>query len=176
MISEAVLRQKAGMTSKERIRITRKLSTQDDSPLRTRYAKLITVGPPRWRAGANWPPERIDVHVDFVTPVSYSSRILICPHCDTRIETAHLQLRDRQGIRGVWCKVCRNQRRASSWLCSCGVGWQTCTVHAVDPPVHNPARVARTRRGIPLGTIRSLLPHDRPAPSDEGVQKRRRRC
>jgi hypothetical protein len=175
MISEAILRQKAGMTSKERRRITTKLGTQGSSPIRIRDAKLITVGPPRWRAGASWPPDRIELPAKMVTPVGYSSRLLTCPFCDTQAETAHLQLRERQGIRGVWCRVCRNQRRASTWKCMCGVGWQTCTVHSVDPVVHNPARVARTRRGRPLDSIRSLLPHDRPAPSGEGVQKRRRR-
>jgi hypothetical protein len=173
-VTEAILRQKAGMTNRERIRIIKRLEIGEGAPINTRFAKLISVGPPRWRMGTHWPPERVILHVAAAMPVTYTSRILCCPHCDTKIQTAHLQLRELQGIRGVWCKQCKHQRRATSWKCSCGVGWQSCTVHAVDPPVHNPARVARTRRGNPPVNTRTLLPHDRPAPSDEGVQKRRR--
>ena len=132
-----------------------------------RIAGFASKGPPKWRRAPFWPPTRRAEYVAECNSAhaerQYTSRLLTCPACLSTCETAHMQLREAQGIRGIWCRTCRKQKRAVSWACQCGTPWQLCTIHCTDPNVHSTSRNKRTAESI-AGDQGELKPMSRPEP------------
>ena len=68
---------------------------------------------------------------------SYSSRLLMCMRCTTKIETKDKQLHTKEGFRGIYCPTCKKQDRCLFNLCQCEQIWHQCSIHRVDPGTHN---------------------------------------
>ena len=132
-----------------------------------RVAGFASKGTPKWRKASYWPPSRPAAHGSACSSAhavrQYSSRLLTCPACSNTCETAHMQLREDQGIRGIWCKVCRKQKRAVNWACQCGTPWQLCSIHCLDPLVPSIARFKRPADSI-AADHGELKPMARPEP------------
>ena len=76
---------------------------------------------------------------------SYSSRILTCMRCTTKIETKEKQLHTKEGFRGIYCPSCKKQDRCLFNLCQCGQIWHQCSIHGVDPGTHNTTKGTRRK-------------------------------
>ena len=74
---------------------------------------------------------------------SYTSRRLSCRYCDHVKETAHMQLKTKDGYRGICCPGCHRQARVTSNICQCKIIWHQCPTHRHDPVVHRSQKPAQ---------------------------------
>ena len=134
--------------------------------------------PPKWRAGANWPPKTAIIKSkvedrdsrDKDDKPTYSQRLVRCHRGCTRwTDTTMKQMWVRVGgYRNICCIECKVQSRTSNWTCSCNALWHKCHVHRVDPPMHITHRI-----GINLGRrvkAGELMPTSRATPG-VGIRK-----
>ena len=66
-------------------------------------------------------------------------RDIQCPDCGSLKDAAKIQLRSRNspaGFKMLWCTAGKHRSWANKWKCACGILWQNCKVHTVDPMQH----------------------------------------
>jgi hypothetical protein len=143
----AIMRQRVGTTPKQALATMRSVHARRDEgdicTFKLKRVKLDTKSVPRWTREFRSTP---------IMPLnlskSYTSRLLSCRSCGHVKETAHMQLKIKDGYRGICCPGCHRQARVTSNLCQCKLIWHQCPTHKHDPVVH------RSQKPVQGDTIR----------------------
>lgn len=177
IIEDAILGQRVGMTAAQVAVIRDRLSSQNGSSSNSndqciksklRWTKLDMQVPARWKSCTI--ASNTQATEAGQAQHSPASRMIACTNCGSFRETAHMQLRTRQGYRDLTCPTCQFHGRVGRAKCICGTLWHQCNVHRVDPNTHRSAKARVIRHNEP-DRIERRLPSTRPAPESRDTAR-----
>ena len=141
--------------------------------LRVLSGPLSKRGIPPWqRLGqGGYLTKSVDNYKEKVRALPHSSSytdacpvpvFLSCHDCGHCRDVQHIDLVHNAKWKPLYCKRCRINRKASKWLCECGMPWHACTVHRdIGFSCHKVLKTTplgsnkpTIRKSIPLGIMK----------------------
>ena len=136
-ITEAILKQKVGSNSKAE-NTYKEFKARGEGTMLVKIAKIAQGATVRWKRKKKEAQAQIgsDNEKEREEQILYISRLLKCTRCGAPQETWWMQLRTKEGYRGIHCKACGKQERCARNTCQCGSIWHQCELHRIDPAKH----------------------------------------
>ena len=122
----------------QKLKTDKEFKARGEGTMLVEIAKIVQGTTVRWKRKKNeaQAPIGSDTEKEQEEQILYSSRLLKCTRCGSPKETWWVQLRTKEGYRGIHCKACGKQERCARNPCQCGSIWCQCELHRIDPAKH----------------------------------------